>query len=37
MKSDIKNLASRQEIYCADEYAYTTTTSLLSFTDSGID
>ena len=37
MKSDIKNLASRQEIYCAEEYAYTTTTSLLSFTDSGID
>ena len=37
MKSDIKNLASQQEIYYADEYAYTTTTSLLSFTDSGID
>jgi type IV pilus assembly protein PilA len=37
MKSDIKNLASQQEIYYADEYAYTTTTSLLSFTNSGID
>ena len=37
MKSDIQNLASQQEIYYADEYAYTTTTSLLSFTNSGID
>jgi prepilin-type N-terminal cleavage/methylation domain-containing protein len=34
MKSDLKNLASQQEIYYADEYAYTTTTSLLSFTNS---
>ena len=37
MKSDIKNLASQQEIYYADEYAYSSTTSLLSFTNSGID
>ncbi len=34
MTSDRQNLASQQEIYYADEYAYTTTTSLLSFTNS---
>ena len=34
MKSDLKNLASQQEIYYADEYSYATTTSLLSFTNS---
>jgi prepilin-type N-terminal cleavage/methylation domain-containing protein len=34
MKSDLKNLASQQEIYYADAYAYTTTTASLSFTSS---
>ncbi len=34
MKSDLKNLASQQEIYYADNYSYTTTTSLLAFTNS---
>jgi prepilin-type N-terminal cleavage/methylation domain-containing protein len=31
MKSDLKNLASQQEIYYADHYSYTSTTSDLSF------
>ena len=34
MKSDLKNLASQQEIYYADEYAYTTSTTGLSFVQS---
>ena len=34
MKSDLKNLASQQEIYYADAYSYTTTTASLSFTNS---
>jgi len=34
MKSDLKNLASQQEIYYADEYAYTSSTALLGFTNS---
>jgi prepilin-type N-terminal cleavage/methylation domain-containing protein len=34
MKSDIKNLASQQEIYYADNYAYTTSTADLAFTNS---
>ena len=34
MKSDIKNLASQQEIYYADNYAYTSATTLLGFTNS---
>jgi prepilin-type N-terminal cleavage/methylation domain-containing protein len=34
MKSDIKNLASQQEIYYADNYAYTTATADLAFTNS---
>ena len=34
MKSDLKNLASQQEIYYADAYAYSTVTSDLSFTSS---
>lgn len=34
MKSDLKNLASQQEIYYADNYAYTTSTSELAFTNS---
>ena len=34
MKSDLKNLASQQEIYYADAYSYTTVTSDLSFTSS---
>ena len=34
MKSDVKNLASQQEIYYADHYSYTTSTTALSFTNS---
>ena len=34
MKSDLKNLASQQEIYYADEYSYTTSTTGLGFVDS---
>jgi len=34
MKSDVKNLASQQEIYYADNYAYTTSTAALAFTNS---
>ena len=34
MKSDLKNLASQQEIYYSDSYAYTTVTTDLSFTSS---
>jgi prepilin-type N-terminal cleavage/methylation domain-containing protein len=34
MKSDIKNLASQQEIYYADNYAYTTSTVDLAFSNS---
>ena len=34
MKSDVKNLASQQEIYYADNYAYTTATTALAFTNS---
>ncbi|GMV07134.1 MAG: hypothetical protein AMXMBFR53_34090 [Gemmatimonadota bacterium] len=34
MKSDLKNLASQQEIYYADNYAYTTSTASLAFTNS---
>jgi prepilin-type N-terminal cleavage/methylation domain-containing protein len=34
MKSDLKNLASQQEIYYSDAYSYTTVTSDLSFTSS---
>ena len=32
MKSDLKNLASQQEIYYADAYAYTNLTTDLAFT-----
>ena len=31
MKSDMKNLASQQEIYYADNYSYTTSTSNLTY------
>jgi prepilin-type N-terminal cleavage/methylation domain-containing protein len=31
MKSDLKNLASQQEIYYSDEYTYTTVTTNLGF------
>jgi hypothetical protein len=31
MKSDLKNLASQQEIYYADEYSYTTNATSLGF------
>ena len=31
MKSDLKNLASQQEIYYADEYSYTNNTTNLGF------
>jgi prepilin-type N-terminal cleavage/methylation domain-containing protein len=31
MKSDLKNLASQQEIYYADEYSYTTSTTNLGY------
>ena len=34
MKSDLKNLASQQEIYYSDAYSYTTVTSDLAFTNS---
>ena len=34
MKSDLKNLASQQEIYYSDEYAYTATATLLGFVSS---
>ena len=34
MKSDLKNLASQQEIYYSDAYSYTTTTADLAFTNS---
>jgi len=34
MKSDLKNLASQQEIYYADEYSYTSSTTLLGFVSS---
>ena len=34
MKSDLKNLASQQEIYYSDSYAYTTSTAALAFTNS---
>mgnify|MGYP000184547387 CR=1 FL=1 len=34
MKSDVKNLASQQEIYYADHYSYTNSTTALSFTNS---
>ena len=34
MKSDLKNLASQQEIYYSDEYAYTTTAVDLGFVSS---
>jgi prepilin-type N-terminal cleavage/methylation domain-containing protein len=34
MKSDLKNLASQQEIYYSDEYAYTSDTAQLGFVES---
>ncbi len=34
MKSDLKNLASQQEIYYSDTYAYTSSTALLTFVTS---
>ena len=34
MKSDLKNLASQEEIYYADNYSYTTSTVDLAFTNS---
>lgn len=34
MKSDLKNLASQQEIYYADNYAYTSTAATLTFVSS---
>jgi len=34
MKSDLKNLASQQEIYYSDSYAYTSSTPDLAFTNS---
>ena len=34
MKSDLKNLASQQEIYYADNYAYTNNQTNLGFVDS---
>jgi len=34
MKSDLKNLASQQEIYYSDAYSYTTVVSDLAFTQS---
>jgi len=33
MKSDLKNLASQQEIYYSDEYAYTSSADDLGFTN----
>ncbi len=34
MKSDLKNLASQQEIYYSDTYSYTTNTTQLGFVNS---
>jgi len=34
MKSDVKNLASQQEIYYADHYSYSNSKTSLSFTNS---
>ena len=34
MKSDLKNLASQQEIYYADHYSYNASTTALTFTNS---
>ncbi|HSM04411.1 MAG TPA: prepilin-type N-terminal cleavage/methylation domain-containing protein [Longimicrobiales bacterium] len=34
MKSDLKNMATQQEIYYADSYTYTTDTALLEFSPS---
>jgi prepilin-type N-terminal cleavage/methylation domain-containing protein len=34
MKSDLKNLATQEEIYYAGQYSYSTSTSALSFTNS---
>ncbi len=34
MKSDLKNLASQEEIYYADNYSYTTNTTTLAFSNS---
>ncbi len=34
MKSDLKNLASQQEIYYSDSYAYTSSATLLTFVTS---
>ena len=34
MKSDLKNLASQQEIYYSDAYSYSTVTTDLAFTNS---
>ncbi len=34
MKSDLKNLASQQEIYYSDAYSYSDDTDLLAFTNS---
>ena len=34
MKSDLKNLASQQEIYYSDAYSYSTATTDLAFTNS---
>jgi type II secretion system protein G len=34
MKSDLKNLASQQEIYYSDNYQYTSDTNALGFVDS---
>ena len=34
MKSDLKNLASQQEIYYSDEYTYTADTTDLGFVES---
>lgn len=34
MKSDLKNLASQQEIYYSDEYSYTNNTTNLGFVES---
>ena len=34
MKSDLKNLASQQEIFYSDNYTYTTSTTDLAFTNS---
>jgi len=34
MKSDLKNLASQQEIYYSDTYSYSTSSTALAFTNS---